>query len=232
MSCGAAREGERGAMITAGEAGLCGALPTRFPIFPLPGAILLPSGNLPLNIFEPRYLQMTRDAMRTDRVIGMVQPTGCGAKCNDLFAVGCVGRITSFAETGDGRYLITLTGVCRYDLVEELRVSTPYRQVSASFERWQVDLEPPAPSDCLRPRLLEALRGYFEIHDISCNWGQIQAAPLGGLITSLAMICPFEPCEKQALLEALDPQQRCEVLIALRQMGALGIKDRAAAPRH
>jgi len=219
-------------MMTPAEAGLCGGLPTRFPIFPLPGAILLPSGNLPLNIFEPRYLQMTRDAMRTDRVIGMVQPTGGGPDCIDLFAVGCVGRITSFAETEDHRYLITLTGVCRYDVVEELRVSTPYRQVSASFERWQVDLEPPSPSDSLRPRLLDALRGYFEVHDISCDWGQIRAAPLGGLITSLAMICPFEPCEKQALLEAVEPQQRCEVLIALLQMGALGMKDPAAGPRH
>jgi hypothetical protein len=219
-------------MMTSGEAGLCGGLPTSFPIFPLPGAILLPNGNLPLNIFEPRYLQMTRDAMRTDRVIGMVQPSGGGRDCRDLFAVGCVGRITSFAETEDGRYLITLTGVCRYDLVEELRVSTPYRQVSASFERWQLDLEPPSPSDSLRPRLLDALGGYFEVHEISCDWGQIRAAPLGGLITSLAMICPFEPCEKQALLEAVDPEQRCQVLIALLQMGALGVQDPAASPRH
>ena len=107
---------------------LSGALPTRFPIFPLPGAILLPSGNLPLNIFEPRYRQMTRDAMRTDRVIGMVQPHGGSSDRSGLFAVGCAGRITSFAETEDGRYLITLTGICRYDVVEELRVSTPYRQ--------------------------------------------------------------------------------------------------------
>lgn len=223
---------ESGAMTTPGQPGLCGGLPTRFPIFPLPGAILLPSGNLPLNIFEPRYLQMTRDAMRTDRVIGMVQPNGGGTDCPELFAVGCVGRITSFTETEDGRYLITLTGVCRYDVVEELRVSTPYRQVSASFERWQMDLEPPPPSDQLRPQLLDALHGYFEVHDISCDWGQIQAAPLGGLITSLAMICPFEPCEKQALLEAVDPEQRCQVLTALLQMGALGMRDPATGPRH
>jgi hypothetical protein len=214
------------------EPSLSGALPTRFPIFPLPGAILLPSGNLPLNIFEPRYLQMTRDAMRTDRVIGMVQPNGGGTDHPELFAVGCAGRITSFAETEDNRYLITLTGVCRYDVVEELRVSTPYRQVNASFARWQRDLEPPCPSDALRPKLLDALRGYFEVHEISCDWGQIRAAPLGGLITSLAMICPFEACEKQALLEALDPEQRCEVLIALLQMGALGAREPSVCPRH
>jgi hypothetical protein len=219
-------------MMTSGEAGLCGGLPTRFPIFPLPGAILLPNGNLPLNIFEPRYLQMTRDAMRTDRVIGMVQPNGGGTDCPNLFAVGCAGRITSFAETEDGRYLITLTGVCRYDVVEELRVSTPYRQVCASFQRWQMDLEPPPPSENLRPRLFDALRGYFEVHEISADWDQIRAAPLGGLITSLAMICPFEPCEKQALLEAEDPEQRAKVLITLLQMGACGAKGRGAGPWH
>jgi len=219
-------------MTTSGEPGLSGALPIRFPIFPLPGAILLPGGNLPLNIFEPRYLQMTRDAMRTDRVIGMIQPTGGGRGVPELYPIGCVGRITSFAETEDGRYLVTLTGVCRFEVVEELAVDTPYRQVLASFERWQCDLEPPTPSDSLRPPLVGALRGYFEVYEISADWGQVQAAPLAGLVTSLAMICPFEPCEKQALLEAADPEQRAKILIALLQMGALGTKDRAAGPWH
>jgi Lon protease-like protein len=213
------------------ELGLSGGLPTRFPIFPLPGAILLPGGNLPLNIFEPRYLAMTRDAMRTDRVIGMMQPNGSGDDPRPkVFPVGCAGRITSFSETDDGRYLITVTGVRRFDVVEELRVGTPYRQVIASFERWREDLEPAPPPDSLKPTLMGALRGYFEVNGISADWGQIQAAPLGGLITSLAMICPFEPCEKQALLEAVDAEQRGKVLIALLQMGALGGKDMCA--RH
>lgn len=213
------------------ETGLSGAIPVRFPIFPLPGAILLPGGNLPLNIFEPRYLQMTRDAMRTDKVIGMVQPCG-DARGDDpkVYQVGCAGRITSFAETEDGRYLITLTGLCRYDVLEELAVSTPYRQVVASFDRWQGDAEQAAPSDKVRPTLSAALRGYFEVNDISADWAQIEAAPLGGLITSLAMICPFEPCEKQALLEASGAEERARVLIALLQMGALGDKDTSA--RH
>jgi Lon protease-like protein len=219
-------------MTTSGEPGLSGALPIRFPIFPLPGAILLPGGNLPLNIFEPRYLQMTRDAMRTDRVIGMIQPTGGGKGVPELYPIGCVGRITSFSETEDGRYLITLTGVCRFEVVEELAVDTAYRQVLASFERWQCDLEPPTPSDSLRPTLEGALRGYFEVYEISADWGQVQAAPLAGLVTSLAMICPFEPCEKQALLEAADPEQRARVLITLLQMGACGAKDRGAGPWH
>jgi uncharacterized protein len=213
------------------EAGLSGAIPTRFPIFPLRGAILLPGGNLPLNIFEPRYLHMTRDAMRTDQVIGMVQP--CGDAIGDppdIYQVGCVGRIASFAETEDGRYLISLTGLCRYDVLEELSVTTPYRQVVASFERWSRDLEEAVPSDSLRPTLCAGLRAYFEVNDISADWAQIEAAPLAGLITSLAMICPFEPSEKQALLEAAGIDERCRVLIALLQMGALG--DKAMLARH
>lgn len=213
------------------ETALSGAIPTRFPIFPLAGAILLPGGNLPLNIFEGRYLQMTRDAMRTDQVIGMVQPCGDAASGPPpIYQVGCVGRIASFAETEDGRYLISLTGLCRYDVLEELRVTTPYRQVVASFERWNQDLEEALPPDSLRPSLCAALRAYFEVNDISADWAQIEAAPLAGLITSLAMICPFEPCEKQALLEAVGADERCRVLIALLQMGALGDKDMLA--RH
>jgi uncharacterized protein len=213
------------------ETALSGAIPTRFPIFPLPGAILLPGGNLPLNIFEQRYLQMTRDAMRTDQVIGMVQPRNDGGGGPPpIYQVGCVGRIASFAETEDGRYLISLTGLCRYDVLQELTVTTPYRQVIASFERWTQDLEEALPSDSLRPTLCAALRAYFEVNDISADWAQIEAAPLAGLITSLAMICPFEPCEKQALLEAVGADERCRVLIALLQMGALGDKDMLA--RH
>jgi Lon protease-like protein len=219
-------------MSASAEPGLSG-LPTRFPVFPLAGAILLPGGNLPLNIFEPRYLQMTRDAMRTDRVIGMVQPSANGrAKQADLYPVGCAGRITSFTETDDGRYLITLSGVCRYDILEELQVDTPYRQVIATFDRWRADLESPQPSDCMRPELLRSLRTYFDVYEISADWMQIEAAPLGGLITSLAMICPFEPSEKQALLEATDPEERGQVLIALMQMSACGAKLHACTSPH
>jgi Lon protease-like protein len=214
-------------MTAPGDAGPISGLPTSFPVFPLPGAILLPGGNLPLNIFEPRYLQMTRDAMRTYRVIGMIQPNGAGDDRPHLYPIGCAGRITSFAETEDGRYLVTLTGVCRYDVVEELPVTTPYRQVAASFARWKGDLDPSGPPDGLRSDLLTALRGYFEVNEISADWAQIEGAPLAGLITSLAMICPFEPCEKQALLEAVDPERRAEVLIALLRMGALAGKDDA-----
>lgn len=204
------------------DQGLLSGLPTRFPVFPLTGSILLPSGNLPLNIFEPRYLQMVKDVMKADKAIGMIQP--CGHIHGDqpeLYPVGCAGRITSFETTDDGRYLVTLTGICRFEVVEELTVATPYRQVVASFERWQDDLEPPAPEDSLRPCLTEALKRYFEVHDISVDWDQIELAPLSGLLTSLAMICPFEPSEKQALLEASDPNKLGQTLVSLLQMGTL-----------
>jgi len=202
------------------------AIPNRFPVFPLSGAILLPGGNLPLNIFEPRYLQMTRDAMSGDRVIGMIQP--CEESAGDrpaVYRTGCLGRIVSYAETEDGRYLISLNGLCRYDVVDELTVETPYRQIVASFDRWQDDLQQQTLPEDLRPALSAALRAYFEIKDISADWSQIEAAPLAGLITSLAMICPFEPSEKQALLEAPGAEDRGRALIALLQMGALGDKD-------
>jgi Lon protease-like protein len=209
-------------MTISSDQSLLSGLPTRFPVFPLPGAILLPSGNLPLNIFEPRYLQMVKDAMRADKAIGMIQPSGRQSDDQpDLYPVGCAGRITSFESTDDGRYLITLTGVCRFEVVEELTVATPYRQVVASFERWQKDLEPAKPEDSLRPCLTQALKRYFSVHDISVDWDQIELAPLSGLLTSLAMICPFEPSEKQALLEAPDPDRLGQTLVTLLQMGTL-----------
>ena len=209
-------------MTISSDQSLLSGLPTRFPVFPLTGPILLPSGNLPLNIFEPRYLQMIKDVMRADKTIGMVQPSGrISDEQPELYPVGCAGRVTSFESTDDGRYLVTLTGICRFEVVEELTVATPYRQVVASFERWQGDLAPLTPEDNLRPCLTEALKRYFTVHDISVDWDQIDLAPLSGLLTSLAMICPFEPSEKQALLESPDPDQLGQTLISLLQMGSL-----------
>ncbi|MEM7045110.1 MAG: LON peptidase substrate-binding domain-containing protein [Pseudomonadota bacterium] len=204
-------------------------LPSRFPIFPLSGAILLPGGNLPLNIFEPRYLQMVKDARRRDKVIGMIQPNG-GGDTPALYPVGCAGKISNFEATEDGRNLITLTGLCRFEIAEELTVATPYRQVIADFEPWQNDLQPQQAPDSLRPDLVEALRSYFAVHDISVDWGQIERAPLEGLMTSLAMICPFEPSEKQALLETADAPSLGRTLIALLKMGTL--TDDSFTARH
>lgn len=198
------------------------SLPATFPIFPLSGALLLPNGNLPLNIFEPRYLAMTRDAMRTERIIGMIQPMGRDAGPPPVYKTGCAGRITNFRETDDGRFLINLTGVCRFDVIQELTVATPYRQVRADFERFIEDLEPQPPSPDLRDGLLSAMRSYFDTHQISADWDAINAAPLGGLITTLSMICPFEPSEKQALLEAPNLDARGRVLTTLFEMGATG----------
>ena len=196
------------------------SLPPRFPIFPLRGCLLLPGGNLPLNIFEPRYLAMVRDAMLTDRVIGMVQPRLDGDKrpAPELFRTGCAGRIGNFSETEDGRFLITLTGLCRFDIARELEVETPYRQVQPDYGRWRRDLQPSQPPASLKAELLAVLKHYFVKHGIEADWRTLEAAPLAALITSLAMICPFEANEKQALLEAADLDRQGRLLVALMRM--------------
>ena len=209
------------------------SLPARIPVFPLRGALLLPGGNLPLNIFEPRYLAMVRDAMQTDRVIGMIQPKreGDRSPVPELFRTGCVGRITNLEETPDGRYLITLTGACRFDVAEEIEADTMYRQVVGDYGRWRADLQQPAPPDALKGPLLDALKGYFERQGIETDWDAIGVAPLGGLVTSLCMICPFGPDEKQALLEAGDPARQTELLIAVMRMDAMA-EAKPSAVRH
>lgn len=216
-------------MIAAAE-----ALPCRFPIFPLRGALLLPGGNLPLNIFEPRYLAMVRDAMQTNRVIGMVQPREARPADDTpaVFATGCLGRISSFAEAPDGRCLITLTGACRFDIAEELEVTTAYRQVRGSFERWRHDLQPDSPPESLKEALLGVLEGYFHHHGIEAEWSSLRTAPLSALVTSLAMICPFEPTEKQALLEARDLAEQAALLTALMRMDACSGTGAASPWRH
>ena len=212
---------------------LASSVPNRFPIFPLRGAMLLPGGNLPLNIFEPRYLQMVRDAMQTDSVIGMIQPRDDGddERRPELFRTGCVGRISNVEETGDGRLLITLTGVCRFDIAEEHEVETPYRQVTGDFARWRQDLQPTPPPQALKASLSGVLRTYFDRHGIEADWDAIEAAPLAGLVTSLCMICPFEPGEKQALLEAPNIEHQGRLLIALMEMETLAERGGSVA-RH
>ena len=199
---------------------LASSIPNRFPIFPLRGAMLLPGGNLPLNIFEPRYLQMVRDAMQTDRVIGMVQPRDDSdeERIPELFRTGCVG-------------LITLTGVCRFDIAEEHHVDTPYRQVTGDFARWRQDLQPAPPPQALKTSLSAVLKTYFDRHGIEADWDAIEAAPLAGLVTSLCMICPFEPGEKQVLLEAPDLERQGQLLIALMEMETLAERGGSVA-RH
>lgn len=202
-------------------------LPQLAPLFPLSGVLLLPRGQLPLNVFEPRYLNMVDDVMGSDRVIGIVQTRDGGTRERPaLAAVGCLGRVTSFAETSDGRYILTLTGVCRFGLGPELNAPTPYRQARLDYARFAPDLEPPPDLSAFRQQLLGALRAYLERRGLSVDWEAAGAAPIEALVNSLSMALPFEPPEKQALLEASDLPARFEALHALLRMGAaLGEDD-------
>ena len=198
-------------------------LPRVIPIFPLPGVLLLPRGRLPLNIFEPRYLEMTQDAMASHRTIGMIQPADPSASLDapEVYATGCAGRITSFQETPDSRFLITLTGVCRFAIVRELEPDgLLYRRVRADYSPFVGDLAAPAPLAVDRERMLPALRSYFEHHGLSADWDAIDRADDEALVICLAMACPFEPGEKQALLECRGESERADTMQALFEMAA------------
>lgn len=195
-------------------------LPATIPVFPLTGALLFPRGQLPLNIFEPRYLNMIDDALAGNRLIGMIQPDGTGdAEKPGLSRVGCVGKLTSFSETDDGRYLITLTGICRFAVAREYQASTPYRQVTADWQSFADDLKAPGSlAGFDRKDLLEALRDYLERNNLKADWGSIDQAQAEPLVNALSALCPFMPIEKQALLEAPTIEDRRDVLIALLDM--------------
>jgi len=199
-------------------------LPETFAVFPLAGALLLPGGRLPLNIFEPRYLAMVEDALAAGRYLGMVQPDkrlASGDNGPGLYRTGCLGRISAFSETDDGRYLITLAGLIRFTLVEEIEPERGYRRVRAALGGFSADLA--AKSDSLpfaRADLLEALSRYFANAGVEANWESISAMPDSALITSLCMACPFDAGEKQALLEARDEAERARALLALLEINA------------
>jgi uncharacterized protein len=195
-------------------------LPHTLPIFPLTGALLLPRGHLPLNVFEPRYLAMVDASLSTSRLIGMIQPTEPEEKVltPNLSAVGCAGRIVSYRETEDGRILLTLMGVCRFSVAEELEVRTPYRQVRATYTSFLGDLVAPPPDLFPRERLAVALKDYLARRDLKADWGSVMSAPADVLVNALAMLCPFAPTEKQALLEAPSWEERVDTLVALLEM--------------
>ncbi|HTO41894.1 MAG TPA: LON peptidase substrate-binding domain-containing protein [Rhizomicrobium sp.] len=202
-------------------------MPRTLPVFPLSGALLLPRGHLPLNIFEPRYLAMADSALAGPRLIAMIQPVerDAGALKPALSAVGCAGRLTSFAETDDGRYLITLTGICRFRVESELDVITPYRQVRANFDAFAEDFAPDA-SDIPRERVIKALKRYVKRQQLKADWNSVTDAPAETLINALCMLCPFAPTEKQALLEAPRFAERVDTLVALLEMsGTPGVKS-------
>ncbi len=197
-------------------------LPDVIPIFPLAGALLLPGGQLPLNIFEPRYLRMVDDALAGARMIGMIQPrNGDAEDASPLYGVGCAGRLTGFNETDDGRYLINLTGVRRFRMVEETTNDTPYRTARADYSDFSVDSGADPSTELVdRERLEEAMREYLDSEGLKTDWAAVTEAPSQSLIVSLAMGCPFAPNEKQALLEAPNAADRADCLIALMEMSS------------
>ncbi len=199
-------------------------LPKIIPIFPLAGVLLLPRGTLPLNIFEPRYLKMTADALGAERVIGMVQPRdpAAGDGNPEVYPTGCAGRITRFNETDDGRYLITLAGLCRFEIAQELPVYHGYRRVVPRWEAFAADLAEGIGSGIDRDRLFGRMRAYFRAQGIDADWQEIKETPDERLVTALAMLCPFEPSEKQALLECPTLAERNDAMIALMEMALRG----------
>jgi Lon protease-like protein len=198
-------------------------LPGIIPVFPLPGALLLPRGQMPLNIFEPRYLAMIDDALRDGhRLIGMIQPDVAHGGQSDkppLFKIGCVGRITQLAESGDGRYMIELTGVARFRIEEELKVATLYRQCRVTCAPFAGDFIARKGEDKVdRQALLVALRSFLKANDLKADWEGIEDAPNEALVNALSMMSPYGPPEKQALLEAPDLKTRAELLIAITEI--------------
>ncbi len=195
-----------------------GDLPSVIPVFPLPGVLLLPGAQLPLNIFEPRYLSMTDDAIKSNRIIGMIQPSDPAVSLQgapDLRPVGCAGRITQFSETGDGRYLMTLTGLARFRVIEELEALTTYRQCKVEFEEFASDLVSEDDSLIDRDNVIATLKQFTEKRNMRVDWSDIDKAKTTVLINAMAMMGPFAANEKQALLEAPDIRSRADTLTAI-----------------
>lgn len=197
-------------------------IPDLIPVFPLPRALLLPRTELPLNIFEPRYLQMIEDAIQGDRVIGMIQPNEPeenASKVPPLYQIGCAGRITTFAETGDGRYQVVLTGIARFRVIEEVSVTTPYRQCKVDYNVFAEDLVQGIGEDEVdREALLKTLANYLAANSIEADWSGITQAPTEALVNGLSLMSPFGVREKQALLEARDLRHRAELLVAATEI--------------
>jgi Lon protease-like protein len=199
-------------------------LPGEIPVFPLPGCLLLPRCDLPLNIFEPRYLEMIDAALRGARLVGMIQPRAeTSGSAPELFNIGCVGRLTKFAETGDGRYVVTLTGVCRFQTGRETTASTPYRTFAVAFDRFADDLENAQESSVDRDAVLRALRAYADRNEIGVDWKAISDVSSEALVNSLAMMSPFGSREKQAFLEAPTLAARAKALVATTEIELAGL---------
>ena len=208
-------------------------LPKIIPIFPLPGVLLLPFTKLPLNVFEPRYVAMTRDALKSNWIIGMIQPraTASNKEQPDIYLVGCAGKIVTFSETDDGRFLITLNGIARFMVKEELPLIRGYRRTAIDWRPFEKDMRTDNSSVIDRPRLESVLRKYFDTRRINARWDEIKQAPDSQLVATLAMQCPFTFEEKQALLEAPGIEDRAELIVSLLTMAVAGDLNSSVA-RH
>ncbi|HXK56020.1 MAG: LON peptidase substrate-binding domain-containing protein [Gammaproteobacteria bacterium] len=206
-------------------------LPATLPIFPLENAVVMPRTDLPLNIFEPRYLNMVNDAIASHRLIGMVQPDpGLQGKVTPVYRTGCAGRITAFSETSDGRMLITLTGVCRFDIGQELSTIRGYRLIEPLWSRFLADLEaPPNNSDENKDEILELLRRYFKINKLSVDWELLEPLSTLVLVHTMTTLLPLEPAEKQAILETETLPDRTRVL---RSTLEFGLRQSSHTSRH
>ena len=205
------------------------SLPSQIPIFPLPNALLLPGGQLPLNIFEPRYLAMIEDALgASGRLIGMVQPI---EEDGQLFGIGCAGRISYFQETGDGRYMIALNGVSRFRLYDHKVTSRGYRLADVGWEEFITDLEDGEGRIGNRDHMFSVMRRYFDQRGFEADWDQIEQSDDNSILNTLAMVCPFDVAEKQALLEAEGITRRADLLVAMMEM-ALHEDDGQNDARH
>ncbi|MDE2446268.1 MAG: LON peptidase substrate-binding domain-containing protein [Alphaproteobacteria bacterium] len=195
-------------------------LPQAIPLFPLAGALLLPRTDLPLNIFEPRYLLMIEEAMKADRIIGIIQPQEKAVADNPLLeSVGCAGRITSYSETEDGRLLVTVTGVCRFTVVAEIGSSTLYRQAQVDYSGFAVDFVSETGARSVnREQLIKAFRQYLEANNMSADWHEVEAVSTEVLVNTLSLLAPYPARDKQALLEAPDLKSRADVLVALTEL--------------
>jgi Lon protease-like protein len=197
-------------------------LPQTIPLFPLSGAILLPRGVLALNVFEPRYLNMVDDALGGSRLIGIVQPA-IGEEDEpspELAEVGTIGRITAFSETEDGRYLVTLTGVCRFEIEMELNAGTPYRQAVVLYDVFAGDFANARGERIDRHQLIASLKTYAALHGFDVDWSSVERAPTETIVNVAAQICPFDAAAKQALLEAVTLEERADALVALLEWDA------------
>ena len=208
-------------------------LPKIIPIFPLPGVLLLPFTKLPLNVFEPRYVAMTRDALKSNWIIGMIQPraTASNKEQPDIYLIGCAGKIVTFSETDDGRFLITLNGIARFTVKEELPLIRGYRRTAIDWRPFEKAMRTDNASVIDRPRLESVLRKYFDTRRINARWDEIEQAPDSQLVATLAMQCPFTFEEKQALLEAPGIEDRAELIVSLLTMAVAGDLNSSVA-RH